>query len=89
MLKTCKYCEITSDLVDFYKQKYENGKIYTWNVCMPCKREKALAYRLEVLKKDPTYYSRRARLWECLNRKKYLKIKKKHYLKDRYLKKGY
>lgn len=35
VLRTCNVCQITEDLIDFYRKKSQ-GVVYTLNVCKPC-----------------------------------------------------
>ena len=38
LIRRCRVCEITSDLIAFSKQKSSrNGKVYIHNICVPCR----------------------------------------------------
>lgn len=42
-IKTCRYCQITSDLVKFYS-RWLRGKMYYANICILCHKENSSLY---------------------------------------------
>lgn len=81
LIRRCRYCEITSDLIEFRKQKNSrNGKVYTHNVCIACfedihktqRRRYYLKYREEQIKIST--------LWNIENRERYNKRRRKPWI---------
>lgn len=70
LIRTCKMCGITSDLTEFLTQKNgRNGKQYTHNICLPCRRDYNYEVKYKNITKDE--HCRRASEWNKNNKERY------------------
>lgn len=69
IIRTCSHCGITSDLIAFLKQKDHTGKVYTHNICVPCRREYNFSKKYVRVSKAES--CRKAAEWNKENRERY------------------
>ena len=72
IIRRCRICKITSDMVEFLIQKdSKSGKIYTHNICLPCRRDYNYEHKYKHISRKE--HSRRASQWNKDNRERYNK----------------
>ena len=70
VIRTCRVCGITEDLIDFISQKdMRTGRYYTHNICRPCKND--YNYSVKYNKVSKKELSRKAAQWNKDNRERY------------------
>jgi len=70
LIRRCRVCSITSDLIGFLVQKNsKNGKYYTHNICIPCQRDYNFKFKYKNVSKKE--HCRRAQEWNVVNRERY------------------
>lgn len=77
VLRRCSKCSVTEDVITFWKcRDTKNGKIYTHNICIPCRKDQ------QSLLRRAKYYANRKREiaksaeWNRANRARIRKLSK-------------
>jgi hypothetical protein len=69
VIRTCRICNITSDLIAFWVSKdSRSGKYYTQNICIPCRREYNYSKKYVNVSKEE--FCRKASEWNKKNRER-------------------
>lgn len=76
VIRRCNVCDITSDLIDFWKSKdSKSGRYYTHNICVVCRREYNYSVKYNKVSKEE--FCKAAKKWNVDNRERYNKRRRK------------
>lgn len=79
LIRRCKECGITSDMIKFNVEWCKkNKKWYTHNICVPCQKEKDRIDKLNWYKKNRRYSIDSSKRWNVDNRERYNKRRRKN-----------
>ena len=86
LIRRCKDCGITSDMIEFRRQKcLRNGKWYTHNICIPCFKERQHENKVAWYNRNRAYSITMAQEWNIENRIRFNKRRKMANIKKRNL----
>jgi len=81
-MRTCKFCGITYDLVEFHTGVNGRGYHYTSNKCMPCHRERDLANHIKNY--DPVKNSKQGKKKRAKHGKKWNAWRRARYKRNKH-----